>query len=81
MAAQMSAAHPTGVVEVSERALDVLTASSCEPLAAGATDTTAIVIDRALRLWPLRPVPPAALGFRDVRAHRDGFEIDQRLVL
>src|SRR5204863_120032 len=55
--AQVRAAHPTGVVHMSERPLQVLPASTQQLAAAHAAHPPAIAIDRPLRV---RRIPPLA---------------------
>src|SRR5712691_149828 len=69
MPAQVSAAEPTSLVHVSERALDVLAATPHEPLASRAAHAPSVAVDWALRLRRLGPVPPAAVGLGDVGPH------------
>src|SRR3989454_265587 len=80
MAPQVRAAEAAGVVHVGEGPLDVFAAASHDPLASRPAHAPAISVDRGLRLRRLRPVPSAALGLGDVRAHGDRLEIDHRLV-
>ena len=45
-----------------------------------AANASSIAIDRRARLGLVLPVPSAPIGFRDVAADADGFEIDERLI-
>ena len=71
MPAQVRAAHPAGVVHVSEGSFDVLTASTQEPLAAHPAHAPSIAVDRTLRVRRFGPVSTATIGLGDVRPHAD----------
>src|SRR6266852_2308280 len=64
--AQMRAAHAAGVVEMCERAFDVLPASTHQATPTGAANPPTIAIHRRLRFRLLRPVASTPGGLRDV---------------
>src|SRR5437879_2111978 len=66
--AQVGPAHSARVVDVGERALDVLATPPHQPTAPLAADASAIAVHRGLRRGRLRPAPPPALRLRDVAA-------------
>jgi hypothetical protein len=80
MPAQVSAAHPAGVVHVSERPFDVLPAATQEPLAAPPAHAAPIAVDGLLRLRRGRPVAAPAIGLGDVRPHADRVQVDHCLI-
>src|SRR3989442_412539 len=80
MPRQVRAAHPAGVVHVSEGPFDILSASTQEPLTAHPAHAPSITIDGTLRFRRRRPVSAATLGLGDVRPHADRVQIDHRLV-
>ena len=61
--AQVRAAHPAGVVDMGERPLQMLAASSQQPLAALAAQTPAIAVDRPLRIGRGDPLTAAPIRF------------------
>ena len=67
-----SAAHPAGVVHVSEGAFDVLAAAAQESLATRPAHPAPIAVHGSLRRRRVGPLATAAVGLRDVRpnAHR-----------
>src|SRR5260370_2971466 len=76
---EMRPPHPAGVIDVGERALDVLSAPAHQPSAAGPVHAPAIAVDRGLRLGGRRPAATAALGLAQLAAHPDRAEIGQHL--
>ncbi len=71
---QMRATHPAGVVEVRERAFDILAAAAHQAASPSAANPSAIAIHRRLGLRLLRPVASPTGGLRDVRAEAKGVE-------
>src|ERR1019366_5324862 len=67
VAAQMRAAHPTGVVEMREGAFEPLAPLTHQAPAARTTNPATIVIHRGLGLGLLGPIAPTAVRLRDVR--------------
>ena len=78
--AEVHATHATGLVEMREGSFQALAAESEQALAACATTTSTIAIDRVVRRRVLRPVPSSPIGLGDVAAHAHRFEIDERLI-
>ena len=78
--AQVHAAHPAGLVEMREGPLQALPTQPQQAQAPCAANASSIAIDRGARLGLVLPVPSAPIGFRDVAADADGFEIDERLI-
>src|SRR5712691_6552398 len=77
---QVRPPHSAGVIDVGERALDVLTAPTHQLPAADSADAPPIAIHRSLRLGGRRPAAAAAIGLGDVAAHPDRAQIDQHLI-
>src|SRR5258705_7939667 len=80
MAAEVYVAHPAGLVEMSEGAFQALPAESQQAQTARAPNTATIAVYRVACFGVLLPVPSSPIGFRDVAAKTDGFEIDERLI-
>ena len=80
MPAQVRAAHPARVVDVRERPLHVLPASTQPPLTAPAAHPPPIAVHGPLRVRGRRPLAPAPIRLRDVGPDPDGVQIDQGLI-
>src|SRR5438094_3046039 len=80
MTSEMHAPHATRFIEMRKRAFEPLAALSQQAFAAHAANPSAIPIDGGTRLGVLRPVTGATIGFGDVTAHADRFEIDELLI-
>src|ERR1017187_7430763 len=80
VAAQMCAAHPTGVVEMREGAFDPLAPLTHQAPAARSTNPATIGIHRALGLGLLGPIAPTAVRLCDVRPDAYGVQVNHRLI-
>src|ERR1700732_2126379 len=67
VAAQIRAAHPTGVVEMREGAFDPLAPLTHQATAAWATKPPPVGIYRGLGRWLLGPIAAPAVRLRDLR--------------
>jgi hypothetical protein len=81
MPARVRVAHPTSVVDLRERPLQVLPTSTQQPLTAHAAHTPAIAVDGLLRVRGLRPLAPSPIWLRDIGPDSDGVQIDHGLIL
>ena len=78
-APQMDPAEAARAVEMRARPFRYSPRRRSKRRPARAADAAPIAIDRVARGGVAAPPPPAALRLRDVRAHPDGVERDQRL--
>src|ERR1700735_3557237 len=80
VAAQMRAAHPTGVVEMCEGAFDPLAPLTHQAPAARATNPPPIGIHRALGGGLLGPIAATTVRLPPVRPKVYGRQVDHRLI-
>src|SRR5580658_3911774 len=80
VAAQMRAAHSTGVIEMREGAFDPLAPLTHQAPAARATNPPPIGIHRDLGLRLLRPIAATTVWLRDVSPEAYGLQLDHNLI-
>ena len=80
MPAQMHTAHRAGLVEMRKGTFQAFTALAQESLAPGPADAPAVPVDRVTGRGLAAPVPPSAIGFREVGAHADRLQVHQHLI-
>jgi hypothetical protein len=78
--AQVHTPHAASLIEMSKWPFQALTAEPKQAQTAHATNAATIAIDRVAGPRVGFPVPSSSIGFGDVAADADGFEIDERLI-
>src|SRR5262245_66573833 len=76
--AQVDAPHAARFVEMREGSFQPLASLPQQAFASRPPNAPTIAIHRVTGLGVLRPVASSAIGFRDIAAHADRFEIDER---
>jgi len=78
--AEVHAPHPPRFIEMGKRPFQPFAALPEQPFASRAANPSTIPVDGIASLGMVLPIAPPAIGFRDVAAHADRFEIDQLLI-